>query len=83
MEKIEYRAVIKYLCLKGNTPEQIKTELDAVYGDSAPSYATVKRLLAEFKHGRTSLADDERSGCLLYTSPSPRDQRGSRMPSSA
>jgi len=25
----------------------------------------------------------ERIGCLLYTSPSPRDQRGSRMPSSA
>ena len=24
-----------------------------------------------------------KSGCLLYTSPSPRDQRGSRMPSSA
>ena len=24
-----------------------------------------------------------RKGCLLYTSPSPRDQRGSRMPSSA
>ena len=23
------------------------------------------------------------SGCLLYTSPSPRDQRGYRMPSSA
>ena len=23
------------------------------------------------------------NGCLLYTSPSPRDQRGSRMPSSA
>ena len=23
------------------------------------------------------------SPCLLYTSPSPRDQRGSRMPSSA
>ena len=22
-------------------------------------------------------------GCLLYTSPSPRDQRGSRMPASA
>ena len=26
---------------------------------------------------------DGRAGCLLYTSPSPRDQRGSRMPSSA
>ena len=25
----------------------------------------------------------EIKGCLLYTSPSPRDQRGSRMPSSA
>ena len=23
------------------------------------------------------------NGCLLYTSPSPRDQRGTRMPSSA
>ena len=30
------------------------------------------------------LADELRSNpCLLYTSPSPRDQRGSRMPSSA
>ena len=26
---------------------------------------------------------DRNTGCLLYTSPSPRDQRGSRMPSSA
>ena len=26
---------------------------------------------------------DEYKYCLLYTSPSPRDQRGSRMPSSA
>ena len=26
---------------------------------------------------------DPMKGCLLYTSPSPRDQRGSRMPSSA
>ena len=27
--------------------------------------------------------DDDADICLLYTSPSPRDQRGSRMPSSA
>ena len=26
---------------------------------------------------------EDRTPCLLYTSPSPRDQRGSRMPSSA
>ena len=31
---------------------------------------------------RTARADQDRI-CLLYTSPSPRDQRGSRMPSSA
>lgn len=49
MEKIEYRAVIKYLQLKGNTPTQIKDELDAVYGDSAPSLTTVKFWAAEFK----------------------------------
>ena len=62
MEKIEYRDVIKYLFLKGNTPTQIKDELDAVYGDSAPSFTTVKFWAAEFKRGRTNLGDDERSG---------------------
>ena len=33
--------------------------------------------------GRTYIAQSGLIGCLLYTSPSPRDQRGSRMPSSA
>ena len=31
----------------------------------------------------TALKVDVTNPCLLYTSPSPRDQRGSRMPSSA
>ena len=31
----------------------------------------------------TEDADDETEDCLLYTSPSPRDKRQSRMPSSA
>ena len=31
----------------------------------------------------TDIALDSSNCCLLYTSPSPRDQRGSRMPSSA
>ena len=30
-----------------------------------------------------SSAIEQPDSCLLYTSPSPRDQRGSRMPSSA
>ena len=34
--------------------------------------------------GKTELAKSLSNwACLLYTSPSPRDQRGSRMPSSA
>ena len=32
---------------------------------------------------RITLTPRFMKGCLLYTSPSPRDQRGSRMPSSA
>ena len=30
-----------------------------------------------------ALPQEKVTNCLLYTSPSPRDQRGSRMPSSA
>ncbi|GFV56460.1 HTH_48 domain-containing protein [Trichonephila clavipes] len=61
MDKIEYRAVTKYLFLKGNTPMQINDELDSVYGVSAPSFTTVKFWVAEFKRGRKSFEDDERS----------------------
>jgi len=53
--------VIKFLYLKGNTPTQIKTELDTIYGDSTPSFVTIKRLAAEFKHDRTTLADYNKS----------------------
>ena len=40
-------------------------------------------LLDALPEGSTMIAIDPTSPCLLYTSPSPRDQRGSRMPSSA
>ena len=35
------------------------------------------------KYDDLVVLDDRNNICLLYTSPSPRDQRGSRMPSSA
>ena len=35
------------------------------------------------KSDNTSEVTSDDKSCLLYTSPSPRDQRGSRMPSSA
>ena len=40
-----------------------------------------KNLLPALKKLHSALKDKQ--DCLLYTSPSPRDQRGSRMPSSA
>ena len=41
--------------------------------------AELKAVYAEMEQ----LARDRGEGCLLYTSPSPRDMRRSRMPSSA
>ena len=60
--KVEYRAIIRYLYLKGKTGQKIHCELNSVYGSSAPSYAQVKFWVGEFKYGRTSLEDKTRSG---------------------
>ena len=60
--KVEYRVVIRYLCLKEKTGQEIHCELTNVYGSSAPSYAQVKFWVGEFKRNRTSLEDETRSG---------------------
>ena len=60
--KVEYRAVIRYLYLKGKTGKEIHGELADVCGSSAPSYAQVKFWVGEFRRGRTSLEDEARSG---------------------
>jgi hypothetical protein len=44
MLKIEYRRVIKLLSREGQSPEEIKKRPDNVYGDSAPTYTTIKKL---------------------------------------
>ena len=56
-------------------PAKIKQKLDKFNG------LTVDRQIAEST--LIDFADQYIKTCLLYTSPSPRDQRGSRMPSSA
>ena len=47
-------------------------------GACARAVAGDESLQVSFDKGQSALEI-----CLLYTSPSPRDQRGSRMPSSA
>ena len=39
--------------------------------------------MQEIRDRRDQVGEADLTVCLLYTSPSPRDQRGSRMPSSA
>nr|CAP20021.1 transposase [Eriphia verrucosa] len=62
MEKVEHRAVMKFLTKEGNNAKEIYECMVAVYTDTAPSYATVARWNKEFRHGRESLEDDPRPG---------------------
>jgi len=41
---------------------EIKQKMDAVYGDSSPILTTIRYWFHEFKRGRTSVSDEERSG---------------------
>ena len=62
MEKVEVRAVIKYLCKKGMSPKEIHEDFMETLGKESPSYSTVKKWAAEFTRGRESTEDDERCG---------------------
>ena len=62
MDKTEYRAVIKFLVLEGQSSKQVEERLTSVYGQSSPSSSTIKRWVKEFQRGRESLEDDPRSG---------------------
>ena len=62
MEQNEKPAVIKYLNLKGLTPNEISNDMKVVLGDDVPSCATIYRWIAEFQRGRESTEDVHRSG---------------------
>ncbi len=59
--KLEHRTVIRYLTAHGESPSAIYWQLAEVYSDVV-MYDVVKRWRCLFLEGRTSLADDERSG---------------------
>ena len=76
--------------LRANAPSDLSAknvqaaqlvDLDQIAQETQPTKMEVaKRTFGATKDGQEI---DLYSCCLLYTSPSPRDQRGSRMPSSA
>jgi transposase len=62
MSNIEHRAVIKFFTRKGLNATEISKELDNVYKDSAPSYHTVAKWVAEFKDPERGFEDSPRTG---------------------
>lgn len=42
-----YRAVIKFLYLDDDKPTQMKTEIDAAYGDHGPAFTPMKIWILE------------------------------------
>jgi histone-lysine N-methyltransferase SETMAR len=69
-DKIECRAVIKFLTFEKQSAKDIHVRLSAFYHDNGPSISTVERWVAEFKRGRRSLEDDPRAGApSTATSP--------------
>ena len=66
--------------------EKAQAQLAEYEAKIAGAESEAAALIAEAKNDALAAKDKimaDASDCLLYTSPSPRDQRGSRMPSSA
>jgi hypothetical protein len=62
MNKIAYRAVKIFFVKEGLTPNEIHSKFIKVYGNTSPSFSTIKKWAAEFKRGRTSLEIDPHEG---------------------
>ena len=65
-----------------NLLQQVEPDLDHDEDDDDPLEPVRVADLELVAEALEQVVDDVQL-CLLYTSPSPRDQRGSRMPSSA
>jgi len=59
---IKTRAVINFFPLQGKAPKEIHTILQETLGEYAPSYATVKNLVAQLKRGDFSTCVAPRPG---------------------
>ena len=79
---INHKGDVHYVGKAKNLPNRLKS-----YISEKNHIIRTERMLSQtFKIEITTTANESEAlllDCLLYTSPSPRDQRGSRMPSSA
>ena len=81
---VELEAYGRYLSHKDRFLDERHDEQEALLIDiqnDIVAYAVVHTI--ETQEDADMMASFWHQLCLLYTSPSPRDQRGSRMPSSA
>jgi len=59
---METSAIIKFLFLQGKVLKEIHAILTETLGEHAPSYATFKNWVAQFKRGDFSICDAPRPG---------------------
>ena len=64
--------------IESNAVENAYIMIDHIESNAVENASTILKF-----DGMPALTDNEFDTCLLYTSPSPRDISGSRMPSSA
>jgi transposase len=62
VEKVEARAVIRFLHLQGKSAREIHDQMTAIYQEGVPSYEAVVRWKRRFHCGQTMLEDEPRSG---------------------
>ena len=78
--KVYGEGALAFQALKGVHLDIAQGDFVAIMGPSGSGKSTAMNTLGCLDRPTTG---EYLFNCLLYTSPSPRDQRGSRMPSSA
>ena len=77
-------ALLSFVSAAGLSVEGLRAQVAGKVQTAAPTVPTIASMSqALLQQDYTSVQLRRFRTCLLYTSPSPRDQRGSRMPSSA
>ena len=82
---IRQHELVAFLSFGISTPKQITLLAPSVVGAALVSIMIINTAMPPSVRALQAwgIGEYKVKGCLLYTSPSPRDQRGSRMPSSA